>query len=184
MEKKIAVLEKTNESNMLIQKEGIELQNKLDSNEQHARANNIEITGIPESKQENLIEAVNNIFKELSLDQAVNIEYATRVTPWIKLDGRPWNMGRREVKDNILAAIRTKKGLTMDDIKMKGKNKIFMNEHLTPKNKMIFKKVRDFTKLQFCWVKNCKIFIRLNESTNHICINSENDLIKINKYNP
>lgn len=134
------------------------------------------------------MDVLRKIYTELKLEMPKHIEYASRVTPREKIEGRPRNvvvkLERRQQKDDIIAAIRKRKGITAKDINMHGNHNIFINEHLSPKNKLLHKKVRDFSKEQkykFCWVKNCKIFLRLNENSNHICINSYSDLEKIKK---
>lgn len=188
LEKKITQLEKINENNMSQKNDLFELQAKVEASEQYARANNIEIIGIPEKKQENLMDVLKKIYSELKVEMPNHIEYASRVTPRDKIEGRPRNvvvkLERRQQKDEIIAAIRKRKGLTAEDIDMRGNQNIFINEHLSPKNKLLYKKVRDFSKEQkykFCWIKNCKIYLRLNENSNHICINHISDLEKIKK---
>lgn len=188
MEKKITELEKINENNMSQKKDFFELQAKVEASEQYARVNNIEIIGIPEKNQENLMDVLKKIYTELKVEMPKHIEYASRVTPREKIEGRPRNvvvkLERRQHKDDIIAAIRKRKGLTAEDINMHGGHNIFINEHLSPKNKLLYKKVREFSKEQkykFCWIKNCKIFLRLNENSNPVCINSFYELEKIKK---
>lgn len=183
-EKRIKDLEKNQLKNNEIQ----ELQAKVDANEQYARANNIEIVGIPEKSQENLMDVLKKIYTELKVEMPSHIEYASRVTPREKIEGRPRNvvvkLERRQQKDEIIAAIRKRKGITAEDINMHGNHNIFINEHLSPKNKLLHKQVREFSKVKkykFCWIRNCKIYLRLNENSHHICINSYSDLEKIKK---
>ena len=58
----------------------------------------------------------------------------------------------------------------------------FVNEHLTLKNKLLFKRAREFAsekRYMFVWSKNCKIYLRKNEGARVIHVSSEATLNKI-----
>nr|CAH7748148.1 unnamed protein product [Callosobruchus chinensis] len=72
--------EKLIQENHELKTEVTNLQNRLNSMEQHSRTNNIEIQGVPEKRNENLMEIVKDIGKHVNCDiNADKIDYIHRV---------------------------------------------------------------------------------------------------------
>ncbi|KAG5867135.1 hypothetical protein JTB14_011342 [Gonioctena quinquepunctata] len=87
----------------------------------------------------------------------------------------------RKMKDDILAAARIKKlsspnrSLSIDAIS----KDLYISEHLSPENKILFKKTRDLAKtksFKYVWIKNGNILIRKDESSRVKRIECEDDL--------
>jgi len=56
---------------------------------------------------------------------------------------------------------------------------IYVNEHLTPMNRLLHKKARDLRdRIKFVWTKDCKVFVRQTEEARAVWIQSEDDLNK------
>lgn len=156
--------------------------------QQWARQQNIEIFGVPELKNESPVDIVIKIGKHVGINlNCHDIEFASRIQPYKPIRDRPRvivaKMRTRLLKDNILSGLRRSHGITTSDIDIRGEPKrIFVNDHLTPENKALFKKCKNLaTELayKFVWTKNCLIFVRKNEKSPALSIASEKDLVKI-----
>lgn len=129
-----------------LRKQNNQLTANLNSNDQRDRLLNLEIKGIPESKNENTNEVTLMLLQKLVANVTENDIISTnRVSPRINVQGRPRviiaKMSSRLVKDNILSRSR-KLRLTTKDINVCGDPKpIYISEHLTSYNKMLLKKM-------------------------------------------
>ncbi|KAJ2951606.1 hypothetical protein O0L34_g13762 [Tuta absoluta] len=165
------------------------LQSELNIQQQRDRMQNLEISGIPDKSNENLTLYMINIAKYAGItitDQ--DIDHITRVQPRAKNSGRPKlviaKLKTRLLKDSIISGIRNKKGVTTSDIGLSGEPKtIYVNEHLTPPNKLLYlqakKKMKASAGFNYVWVRDGKIFARKSDNSPLILIRSQSDLIKI-----
>lgn len=163
------------------------MQIELNEYQQRERQLNLEIFGIPESRNEDLIDITIRLANYAGVDlKHDNIIHATRIQPLVKVPDRPKSvvikLRNRIDKDNILAGLR-KKQLSTLDIQMPGESKrIFVNEHLTVSNKKIYKACRVAAAekgFKYCWVKNCRIFLRKSDTSPIIHIKDESDMKKL-----
>ncbi|CAH1119665.1 unnamed protein product [Phaedon cochleariae] len=151
------------------------MRNEMDHLQQQLRMNNLEIQGVPEKNSENVEVIVNGILEVLGLPKDNSIESCHRIPHMDKNDKRPRGIivkaSSKMIKDSIITAIRARKGLDGRDIGLgsgSDKTPIFINDHLTPKNKVLYKRVRDICrvkKFQY-WTRDCKIYIRNPNSGN------------------
>lgn len=170
-----------------VKKQNKSLKLEINSNDQRERLLNVEIIGIPESKDENLLAFVTEIGKKVGVDIAQNdILHVHRVTPRTKVQGRPRviiaKLSSRLIKDNLISCMRKHRLLT-DALGFPGVPKpIYVNEHLTIYNKHLLKICKDTAKLkqyQYVWLKNGRIAVRKNDTSPAIRIFSEEDVKKI-----
>lgn len=164
-----------------------DLKYELQQQQQWERILNLEISGIPEVLSENLPDLVVKIARHAGVDLFLDdIGHVTRVQPRMKQPDRPKSivvkLKKRLHKDNIIAGLRKKEPTTLD-IGMSGEPKRFyVSEHMTVDNKILYKKCRAAAKAkgyEFTWIKNCRIFVRKNETSPHILIRNDTDLNKI-----
>lgn len=163
------------------------LQGELNSQQQRDRIFNVEIVGVPETKNENLTEIILKLADRVNVKiTASDIEHINRIQSRQPIPGRPrvviCKFRNRLHKDSIIAGARKLRGLMTSDINLPGQEKIYVNEHLTMYNKGLYKKCRDLAKIKqynFVWIKNCRIYIRKNDISKHFFIDSEKDLAKI-----
>lgn len=165
------------------------LERKIDTLEQQARQCNIEIANMPEKRGENLIGILE------SIGSAVNMSIASRdiisihrVPHAHAQNNRPKNIivkfTSRILRDNLLKAYRLSKGLTTDRVGLSGTPcRFYMNEHLTLRNKELFRKCREAakaSKFKFVWVRNATVLVRESEESTAFSIRTEDDIpIKI-----
>lgn len=173
--------------NIKCQMQGLE--ERFSEEQQKSRMNNLELFGIPEHRSENLINVICTIAKSLNVViNAADIEFATRVTTRLKDSNFPKpvivKFIKQDIKNEILSSIRKKKGLTSSEVGFTSKPRpIYINEHLTPLNKLLFKNTRDECKslgFQYVWTRNGKIYIRKNNNCAAIHIKNMKQIEKLN----
>ena len=170
-----------------VRQQNRQLKIAINNNEQRERLLNIEIVGIPETKEEDLIKIVTQIGQSVGVSiSSTDIIFANRITPKITHQGRPRvivaKIITRLIKDNFIAMARKKRITTKDlDFQCEPKS-IFINEHLSPYNKQLLKKCKDVAskkEYQYVWSRHGRIFIRKNDTAHPIQIVEEEDLKRI-----
>ena len=171
-----------------LKSEVAKLQSELNTMQQRDRQQNLEISGIPEKSNEDLVTYVVSISQYVGiLITSADVVHATRIQPRIRNPGRPKlvvvKLVSKQLRDSILSGVRAKKGVNTENIGLLGEvKKIFLNEHLTPLNKMLYKNVRDSTKAKnytYTWIRDGKIFVRKDDTSPKILIKDSADLQKI-----
>lgn len=143
---------------------------------------------IPEKADENLCEIVGKIGKHVNYNvDEDSIETITRVPT--KLDKKPKNIivrfKSKSVRDNFLMAVKAKRiqqggkaGFKLESIA----NQFYINEHLTTRNKILFKSARTIARekhFKFVWVQGGHILVRKDETSQILKIQAEMDLNKL-----
>lgn len=157
--------------------------------EQWARAQNIEVVGVPESKDESTVDLIVNVAAQAGVIlQSSDIEFAHRVQARRATSGVTSRVivarfRQRATKDTLVAAARKQRHMTSKDLGMGGEiKKIYINEHLTKENKQLLKlckiKATEFN-YKHVWTKNCRIYIRKTDTSPPIPIISGLDIDKI-----
>jgi archaellum component FlaC len=165
----------------------LELENR--KQQQWQRLQNLELVNIPENREENLlnivVKTVNHVGAAI---QPIDIEFAHRVQPRRAVSAsraRPIivRFKQRSVKDRVIAAARKQRNMSTRDIGFGGdESRIYINEHLIKENKMLLgscrQKARD-SGYKYVWTKNCRIYVRKNDTSTPFPIDSLSDLEKI-----
>ena len=170
------------------------LQNKINIMEQQARANNIEIQCVPESKTENVITIVKQLSKSVNLNIKDNeIAHCTRIAKINPKSTRPRSfvvqLSAPLVRDQFLAAvIKFNKSNPTDKLNSShlgiGGNKvpIYVCEHLSTANKSLHAAARKKGKelhYKHIWVRNGRIFMRKTDDSDYKLINNMDSLNKL-----
>ncbi|CAH0713467.1 unnamed protein product, partial [Brenthis ino] len=166
--------------------EAIEIENN--NREQWSRRSNVEIYGIPEKKNENLVTILQDIADkaDLNLDMKTDIDLVTRVASKDKDVKRVKpiivKFLCRWKKDDFLSRVRKLK-LKCNDIGFSSNNNyIYFNDHLTSSNKSLLQLVKKTAKeksYKYVWVKNCSIMVRRSDTSPVLHIANFCDLKKI-----
>ncbi|CAB3248357.1 unnamed protein product [Arctia plantaginis] len=163
------------------------LNSNINESEQRDRLLNVEIVGVPEMPQENLLQFTENLANHAGVVIIrENIIHVNRVASKTKNQGRPKNiiikLSTRQLRDNLISKAR-KCRLTTSDLQIHGKvTPIFVNEHLTIYNKNLLKKAKEISRskeYQYTWSKNGRIYVRKAATAPAIPIADEEDLWKI-----
>lgn len=175
-----------------------ELQDDNNKQDQFSRLNNVEISGIPDKKGENLHNIMHDLYQKVGLSfLESDIDSIHRVRRFAKdmpntngSDSRSTRppaiivrFVRRSSKDQLLAAARSRRGITTKDISIDGPpSNIYISDHLTPANKLLLKRARQLKgelNYTYLWVRDCKIFMRKNEKSKSFHINNDSILDRL-----
>ncbi|XP_023939390.2 uncharacterized protein LOC112046816 [Bicyclus anynana] len=160
---------------------------KIDSLEQHARQCNVEICNVPDKRNENLMGILETLCTQIKYTvQQRDIISIHRVPHANQQNNRPKNIivkfTTRIIRDNVLSAFRKTRGLKSDQLGITGQpHNIYMNEHLTLKNKQLFRECRGEAKkhkYKYVWVKNATILVRRTDTSPAFVVRSSKDLSK------
>lgn len=189
LEAKVNDIDRISADNIKLNSEIKYLKSRLTNVEQLGRMNDVEISGVTEQKNENLIQVVKSVgvaincpFNEKDIDIVHRVECFDRK----KTKNVILRCQSRILKNNIIAAARKfvneKGAIKLSDIGLLGDNPVFVNEHLMPEKKSFLMKAKKFCKdnnIKYLWVKDCKILARKNETSSIKVINNMDDLKKV-----
>ena len=171
-----------------VRKECSMLRAEIEFINQQGRINNVEICGVPEKRNENIMSVIKNVGSALGTtisDQ--DIVTGHRVARYSKDETTrdPKNIVIKFTslakKVELLNAAKLKRntGIYANNIGYGENTKIYVNEHLSPYYKTLHKKAREFCKnfnYKYCWIKEMKIFIKKEDNSRAICISNEHVL--------
>ncbi|KAL4720502.1 hypothetical protein ACJJTC_015829 [Scirpophaga incertulas] len=164
---------------------------RIDQLEQYLRNNNLEIQGVPEHKNENVVSIVSRIADVVSLKlQDKDILNCTRVAHKNKDSKAPRaivvQLISTRCRDEFYSAVsrynrshpKCKLGSSL--LNFGGPTvPIYVSEHLSPANKSLHAaariKARELT-YKFVWVRNGRIFMRKDETSPFVHVKSEKTL--------
>ncbi|XP_045485926.1 uncharacterized protein LOC123689655 [Pieris rapae] len=190
MEDRLLEVEKTKELINGLQSRVDVLECERDAAEQWNRMNNVELKGIPQTANENLLDLI------VSIGSKVNFAVTKQQLNFIaRTPSRDYNhpkpivacFNSRYVKENFVTAVRSfnrESALSANLLGLRGSAKIFANDHLTTRNKVLLNKTKQLAKemgWRYVWVKHCKIQARRSDSSPVCVIKSDKDLQKITK---
>ncbi|XP_048001363.1 uncharacterized protein LOC125238118 [Leguminivora glycinivorella] len=178
------------------------LQQENEAREQYSRINNVEISGLPFKKGENLISVLDSIYTVVGLKMEAqfidSVQRVRRFQPVNSGDGgngdseRPSSIRepavivrftRRLYKDQLLSAVRARKGITTSSIGLNGPAlNLYLGDHLTPASKQLLKRARELkrdNKIAYLWIRDCKILARKTETSRVMVIDNHFDFNKI-----
>lgn len=189
VQKRMAILEKSGGNGSQLTNKMLAMEIKIENMEQQARQCNIELANLPERRGENLTTIVETIGSKINYPIHQKEIVAVHRVPQAQQSDRPKNiivkLQSRTVRDNILSAFRTAKGIKTDVLGIAGPPRaVYMNEHLTWQNKQLFRETRERTRAQgykYVWIKNGTILVREADTSPAFAIRSRNDLSKIQR---
>ncbi|CAH0714117.1 unnamed protein product, partial [Brenthis ino] len=133
-----------------------ELKAQNNSHDQYSRQNNIEISGIPTKKGENVYTILNDLCATVGFqlsDHDIDSIHRVRPYPSSRTESnneptRPASIivrfCQRRRKDQLIAAVRARRGLTTAHIGLPGPaSTVYIGDHLTPTNKLLLKRARE-----------------------------------------
>lgn len=185
LDSEVQSLQSAKQQLITLQQRVEQLERRADEDQQRSRLNNIEIKGVPFKSTENLYNIIHKIGDTISCSiPKEQINYIVRVPT--RGDNTTKNiivsLHNRYLKEDFIVAARRCKLLTASSLGFSGDKRIFVNDHLTLQNKTLLNKAKTLAKerkFEFIWVKSCRIFIRKNNTSPVIRINSELDLKRI-----
>lgn len=176
-----------------LQKEIDVINGRLSTIEKLSRDKNLEIQGVPENRNENLLCLFKTLCNTINAPMAeLDIRNCRRVAKMDQTSKRPRSiivtLASSRLRDDILAAVshfnrNSKEKLNSKQLGMDGAiNKIYVAEHLSPDGKKIFREARKVGKekgYKFVWVRRGQVYARQNEDTPPILIKTTACLHKL-----
>lgn len=171
-----------------------QLQKELNSQAQGNLCNEVEISGIPESQNENLHHILLLATRKIGIDiNDSDIDWVSRVggrKSVTRSDDdlkapRPIvaRLLRRSKRDQVLRASKSRKNITSTDLEIPGSPyKVYFNERLTKENRMLFRDARTKSKANgyaYCWCSRGSIYVRQREGKAATQISSFGDLNRL-----
>nr|XP_022911404.1 uncharacterized protein LOC111422435 [Onthophagus taurus] len=185
----LKIIDKLNAENMSLRKQVDDLSGRVGDLEQYSRRNNLELQGVPEKDNEDLLMVLKTMGDFIGVPvSSTDVDAAHRVPhgPGNQNQNRGTNpkgivvrFCSRLTRDNFLAAAKLKKrsgppgsppGLSIDGVS----ECCFINEHLTPANKFLLSNVRKAARekgYKFVWTRDCRVYVRKNETARPILSN-------------
>lgn len=170
---------------------------ELNERDQQALLNDVEISGVPETKGESIVHIVISIGAKLGVAiEDRDIVFASRVGPLRAQDesfggsraSRPRpivvRLVRRALRDQFIKGSRVRRGTTTDGLGLPPHEarKLYINERLTRTNRIIFGRARDLggkRNWTYVWTKEGRILARKTDKSKVYYIRSENDLTRV-----
>lgn len=158
--------------------------------DQFCRLNNVEISGIPLAKKENLFSILKSISAKISFDllptDVDTIHRVRRFISAVKNNDPPRppaivvRFAQRLRKDSFLAAARAHCKLYTTDIGFNGAaTNVFLSHHLTPTNKLLLQQAKALKRehdFKYLWIQDCKILMRKNDDITSKIYHIKNEL--------
>lgn len=164
------------------------LSNEINELQQYSRIMNVEISGIPETENEQIMTVVSDVAKCIGVQTTPgDVLIAHRVPTKSTKRPKPIivQLKSRVERSKWLEAFKGKRNLTCNDINSSlPKNSFYVNEHLTARNKSLLYEAKNFAReysYDFTWVTNGKIFIRKSKGSPAKRIFSLNDLDRLER---
>ncbi|KAJ2944161.1 hypothetical protein O0L34_g18132 [Tuta absoluta] len=169
------------------------LQAELCDRDQALLINDLEISGCPESTNENCTHLAIAIAKKIGveLDERDIVSAERAGPPRAPAPGgaparpRPLavRLARRAPRDDVLHAARVRRGLDTSGLHLPGPaTPLYVNERMTKRNRQLFQTARKLAvelKFKFVWTHDGKVFVRQEQGAPRHRLRSEEDLIRV-----
>ncbi|CAH1170776.1 unnamed protein product [Phaedon cochleariae] len=192
-EETVKAVENTQNEVKMLREDNNRIRNDLEFLQQQGRMKNVEIRGVTEKRGENILSIIAKLCEIIDFKlERDDIDSLHRVnsfqTPNKSTEPRCIILTfTKNVTKNIFmqSAKSNREKLRAKLIDREFEDKpIYINEHLSPGNKVLYKKTRDLCATQnfkFCWIKDCKIFVKKADGDRVIQITNEDSLNKLRK---
>lgn len=163
-----------------------ELEVKVRDLEQYSRRNNIEISGLPKTPGENVMDILRDVGRAIGVEVAASGVVAVHRVPTYNKARIPPIVAKfttRDQRDAWMQGYRQKKTLMASDVN-KGlpTARIYIGEHLTPANKLMLKQLKDTGKelnIKYIWCREGKFFARKAEGERSVRVADVHELASI-----
>lgn len=172
----------TAENRALIQKVE-QLETRIEEIEQYSRSNAVEIHGVPHESTEDVVAVVQKVGEALDFnitDSMIDACHRLRRKPGTS--GPPAiivKFVRRLDKEEMLRKRRVKNNLSTRHMNLPVDQPVFINESMSPARRRLHvaaKEIKRNKNYKYLWVRGGKIFIRKEDGSPVININSQADL--------
>lgn len=175
------------EENKRLSKKVAELEARVEDMEQYSRLNCVEIHGIPEQKNEDVVSVVKEVGKALDMNISDSmIDACHRLGRRTGTSGPPPGIivkfVRRLDKDELLKKRRVKSNLSTRHMNLGVDQPVYINEALSPARRRLFAQARQVKReknFKFLWVRGGRIFLRKEEQAPVIQVTCQADFSRL-----
>lgn len=185
-ESKMKLMDQLVDENTELKKIVINLNYRITEVEQCSRMNDIEISGIPERKSENLLVIVQSVGVAVNCpfsEKDVDVVHRVQCFDKTKTKNIIVRFHSRQLKKKFIACsrihVRENGLMKIEHINYEGTGLFYVNEHLMPERKLLLLKCKKFCKennIKYIWVKDCKILVRKDDKTKVKLVTTLDDL--------
>lgn len=163
-----------------------DLKDKVRVLEQYSRRTNLEISGLPETRNENTFALLRDVGNAIGEEIHENEVMAAHRVPSFNKK-RPGAVVvqflYRPQRDQWLSSFRRKKTLTANEVNSAFPNeRVYINEHLSPENKQFLaevkKKCREMN-IKYVWTREGKFYVKRNDNQRTHKINKLEELAHV-----
>jgi len=156
---------------------------RLRNLEQYTRKNNIEVSGIPVTASEDVSSIVKDLGAALGIDVDESQVTAAHRIPSFKKERPPAlivQFQKKAQKDTWISKFKEAKDLTADKVNPHfAKQKIYVNDHLCPENKIFLGKLKtkcNAIGYEYAWSRDGKFFARKSQGSKCIKVVTLKDI--------
>lgn len=188
MDNCLKLIEDLTTENKQLKKKVNDLEQRVEEMEQYSRLNTVEIQGIPEEKNEDVVSVVKAVGKALDMTISESMIDAchrlgkSRTASNNQPPGIIVKFVRRLDKDSLLQKRRVKSNFSTRHMNLAMDQPVYINEALSPTRRRLCaeaRKLKREKKYQYLWVRGGKIFLRREEGAPVIQVTCEDDLAKL-----
>lgn len=159
------------------------LEAKVRDLEQYSRRDNIEVNGIPKTNGEDVKEILKVLGRAIGMEVDSSAVVAAHRVPSYNKTRTPALIARfntRELRDTWLLKFRAKKTLLASEINANfPQTKVYIGEHLTPDNKLLFRNLKDEShhlRIKYVWCREGRFYARKSDEHNSVRVYTVDDL--------
>lgn len=186
IEDTLSIVTKLREENQALKTENTFLKSKISKLEQYTRSNNIIISNIPVTKDENVNDIVCNVAKIAGIqieERDIDICHRLQKFPKQKFPNIVARFCRRTVKFNLLKNARGNE-FTHENLGFSASgsnNRFYINEHLTSENGRLLAAAKSLRSegFQFVWYRNGYVYVREKDGSPAIRVQSVDHVSEI-----
>lgn len=186
MEKYFNLIEQLTTENKQLKEKLKVLEERLEDSEQYSRCNAVEIHGIPQEPNENVVDLVKCVGKALDMNISDSMIDAChrlgKKQNGINPPGLIVKFVRRLDKEEFLRKRRVKRTLSTRHMGRTDDRPVYINESLSPARRKLLAMTRAVQKeknYKFLWVRNGRIFVRREENARFVIVATQDDLSKL-----
>lgn len=162
------------------------LREEVCSQQQYSRRNTVDIQGVPETKQENIVEVVKRVAKVLRFELKTEMIDAVHRLPGDRRDSKPRGIILKFVRrldcDDLLKLAKVKRGFFASELGLQSESKVYVNPSLCKMYRELLYLAKNAVRdgfIKFAWHSNGRILVRRREGQPAIHITTRDQLRRL-----
>lgn len=174
--------------NTLLKRSVEDLKNRVIAGEQYSRSNCLEINGVPETKNENIVAVVKQVANSLNFkleDTMIDAVHRLSKNPFKPEAPRGiiLKFCRRMDMEDMRQRARVKRSISATELGYHSEGRIFVNVSMGRETRQLWAAVRKFkvdSNFKYAWITSAgKIYLRRNENEKAVHVSGISDLERL-----